>query len=250
MSDDSDICEIIAYLTRLKTDINSDIRPAINRGDPEGGYWSGIQLIFTNIELFGAFFSNKNTPATTVEFIKKYFKNPPYLKIPGILYTICRHGTVHQRKMKKFIVIDDQKKEHPFSIVVGKDIDLVIRSDSSRFYWSIEHGGDGQIYSHLELKTPDPSHPIAKDYPEIKLLPISMEQLFFDFNKAIDLYLSDLKESRELTEKAIRMKLKMSGFSKFYLDNDKIFEENNLLPPNHRQRRSYIQKTELDFFLK
>jgi hypothetical protein len=248
MSDDRDVCEICTYLTGLKTDINSDLKPTLNRGNPEGGYWSTIQLIFTNIELFSAFFSNEISAKTSVEFLKKYFQNPLYCKSPGIMYTICRHGTVHQRRMKKFIVVDNQKKAHPFSVVVGKDIDLVKQSDLSQFYWAIKDGGDGQIYTHLELKSPDQSHKITKDNPEIKMLPISIEQLYFDFNEAIDLYLSDLRQNRGLCENAIQMKKKMNEFS-IFSDSKKVIEENSLLR-NGRESRPYIQKTELEYFIK
>lgn len=256
MSIDIDMCEIVIFLTRLKTDIESDLKPTLNRGDPEGGYWSTIQLIFTYTELFGAYYLDLEPSTNTgMEFIKKYFKiqNPLYSNIPGLLYTICRHGTVHQRKVKKFIIIDKQGNKHPFGIVVGKDIDLVNRSDSSNFYWSKEHGGDGQFYSHFILKCPEKSHEISKKYSGIKLLPISIEQLYFDFNKAIENYLTELKRDKTLQDKAIQMKDKMNDFSKFLSINSTIYEEHQMFQNRQnrkgRKKRNYINQSELEYIL-
>jgi len=255
MSKISDACKIIIFLTRLKDDIEADLKPTLNRGDPDGGYWSSIELIFTCTELFGAYYLDKKPSTDTgKKFLETYFgfqnPNPIYKKIPGLLYAICRHGTVHQRKGKKFILIDDQGNKHHFGIVVGKDIDLVNRSDKSTFYWSKDHGGDNQIYTHLVPRQPEKSHKIITQYPEIKLLPISIEQLFFDFIKGIENYLSELKNDEALQKKAIQMREKMDAYSTFLSDNSTINEEHPIFErATHREKRSYIKKDELDYLL-
>ncbi|MCK5560440.1 MAG: hypothetical protein KAJ51_07585, partial [Thermoplasmata archaeon] len=89
--------DILLTVRDLKYTMIQEIPPAMSPGTETGGHFSTIRLIFCYIDVFGFLYKGKNSSINSIEFIKDYMGHElnRYSEIPGLLYSIYRHGTVH-----------------------------------------------------------------------------------------------------------------------------------------------------------
>lgn len=154
--------------------IKNDIRPLLktkNEDGEIGGYFAVPVLVFTLVEYLGVLYAGKDSKKSgsekAVTFIRKYFGqiNLRYEEIGGLLYDMFRHGSVHEREPKHYI--------YP---------------DNNAFGWEL-----------------------AKDEKELKHLTIdkgfhlvlSIDDLYDDLLKSVQLFSYDLKRSIGLRAKFI-----------------------------------------------
>jgi len=223
-----DCQETIAWVENIASTIDKDIIPALARGSSEGGYYSGIRLIFCYVDFFGELYKNTTQSNGPVNFIKVYFGkvNPRYNDIAGILYSTFRHGTVHTFQPKLFLI-----NGKPYGYVISKE------DTNGNFIYK----ADGYVectYTHLEPQSPNPG---------IQLFPISLERLLKDLKSAVDYYISELKNNEKLRENAFDMMRKIQTPTEFRCDNNLVKEKHPNLKRGE-EPRSYIDKAELSKF--
>jgi hypothetical protein len=235
--------EMLEWVNGLASSIESDIKPALCEGQSQGGYYSSIQLIFSSIDTWGALFCNKSNSNSAKLFIKEYFGkiNNRYEEIPGLLYSIFRHGTIHTSQPKRFIIENKPGTSIRYGFLIGKDVDLIPNSDNMQFIWSIKDYGDNRIYTHLQPKKVDSTHPWATNIPGLLIFPISLPRLYDDLRNAVFQYIHDLKSDPVLQQRAIEMVNKIKTPTIFKIENNEVTENH----PNIRNGRIIRKEIEI-----
>ena len=190
LSDD----EILTDLRTIRQTVVQDIPPAMNIGDDVGGYFSVMRLIFCYIDLFGYLYKGKDGSESAVNFIKDYmgFELKRYSEVPGLLYTIYRHGTVHIFKPKGFVI-----NGHRYANIIGKDTDIIPKTDNMDFTFQKRFR-----YTHLEPKKIEPDNPRKDMAQNLEYwLPCSIPRLYQDFLNGIDHFINDVENDNALRKK-------------------------------------------------
>lgn len=234
--------DIIKELSRIRGSIEQDVLPSMNQGEEAGGYFSSIRLIFCYIDVFGYFYCNKPGSKSAVSFISNFMGRDlvRYREIPGLIYSIYRHGTVHNFKPKGFIINGNR-----YANVVAKDTDIISGTDDLRF--TFKRLFNDTPFTHL---TPLKMKPINSDarFNHIEYWwPCSTPRLYRDLLRGVDHFISDVKKDSTLCTqvgKALQVYLKPY---EFYYDrtNSCVYEKH---PNGKKEERKYINVSEFTNF--
>lgn len=186
--------EIKLGLEELKRSAETDIKPIINIGSPEGGFFGVTRSVMSYIDYLGALYGGYNgsvdkrgrriiantQKATT--FIKDILGQlyEPYSLYGELMYEMYRHGTVHLYR------------PHTLKNPKGEVLE-----------WLTYKGGDSERKGFLnyEHKVIFVHHMIPQKFAyERHVFPVAIDLLYEDLLSGIDLYFEKIKKNETLTK--------------------------------------------------
>ena len=223
----------------LKT-IKQDIPPAMNRKVNKGGYFSSIRLIICYIDVFGFLYTGRSNSDSAVKFIRDYFGRFyfKYGEIPGLIYSIYRHGTIHIFKPKYFII-----NNRKYANIIGKELDLVNSIDNTKFQFRQRFGDT--VFQHLiPINVKPITYPKNFDTSIENWFPCSLPKLYNDLLSSVEAFINDIKINSELNEIVQQSIRKYRKYHEFKLNKSKEVIEISPIE-NKRNKRKYISFHEL-----
>lgn len=186
--------EIKRGLDDLKRSAETDIKPIINIGSSEGGYFGVTRSVLSYVDYLGALYGGYDgsvdrsgrrkiaTPKKATTFIKDIFGQiyRPYSLYGELMYKMYRHGTVHLYR------------PHTLKNPKGEVLE-----------WLTYKGGDSERKGYLkyEHKLIFVHHMIPQRFAyERHVFPVAIDLLYEDLLLGIDLYLEKIKKSETLAK--------------------------------------------------